>query len=407
MKKLKFDFETIFDRHGKDALAIDGLGSVKNFTPEPPEENFTSIPLWVADMNFATAPTITEKIISRASHPLFGYFQLTDEYFDSIIDWQKKRNDVSNLQAENIGYENGVLGGVLSALNVLCSRGDNVLVHSPTYVGFEMALGNNGYKIIHSELVRDEKNIWRMNFEDMEEKIIENKIHTAIICSPHNPCGRVWERWELEKAFEIFERHNVFVISDEIWSDLIFSGHKHIPTSQINSYAREHTASFYSPSKTFNLAGIVGAYHVIYNSWLRERIEKESSLSHYNEANIFSMHALIGAYSATGHEWLTELNQVLEKNSVCVYEHITKNYRGVKVSKPEATYMLFIDCENFCVENKISHDELLKKFWSKGITLHDGNLFQSPQSFRLSLASPFSLIEETLRRMDKFIFATE
>ena len=401
---MKYDFETIFDRRGKDALAIDGLGIVKNFTPDSPEENFSSIPLWVADMNFATAPSVVEEIISRANHPIFGYFQLSEEYFNSIINWQKIRNNVQDLKAENIGCENGVLGGVLSALNVLCSKGDNILVHSPTYVGFEMALGNNGYKIIHSELFRDDKNIWRMDFEDMEKKICENKIHTAIICSPHNPCGRVWERWELEKAFEIFEKHKVFVVSDEIWSDLIFSGHKHIPTQQINSYAHEHTVSFYSPSKTFNLAGIVGAYHIIYNSWLKDRIEKESSLSHYNEINVFSMHALIGAYKKIGREWLDELNQVLEKNSIYAYDFIQKNFSGVKVSKPEGTYMLFIDCEDFCRKNNISHEELLKKFWSKGITLHDGKLFNSSQSFRLSLASPFSMIKEAFDRMQKYIF---
>lgn len=401
---MKFDFEKIFERHGKDALAVDGLGKIQNFTPNKPEENFSSIPLWVADMNFATAPSITEKIISRATHPLFGYFQLSDDYFNSIIFWQKVRNGITNLNFENIGYENGVLGGVLSALNVLCSKGDNILIHSPTYVGFEMSLKNNGYNIIHSELYRDEKNIWRMNFDDMEQKIVENKIHTALICSPHNPCGRVWEKFELEQAFEIFERHNVFVISDEIWSDLIFSGHKHIPTQQINSYAREHTISFYSPSKTFNLSGIVGAYHIIYNSWLRDRMEKETSLSHYNETNVFSMHALIGAYSEIGMEWLQELNSVLEKNLTYAYDFITKNFLGVKVSKVEGTYMLFIDCENFCKENKISHEELLKKFWSKGITLHDGNLFNAPQSFRLSLAIPFSMVEDAFYRMKKYIF---
>ena len=401
---MKYDFETIFDRHGKDALAIDGLGTVENFTPDKPEKNFTSIPLWVADMNFATAPSIIEKIIERANHPLFGYFQLSEEYFTSIINWQKIRNNVTDLKPEHIGWENGVLGGVISALNILCSKGDNVLIHSPTYVGFEMSLENNGYKIIHSPLIRDEKNIWRMDFEDMEKKICENKIHAAIICSPHNPCGRVWKKFELEKAFEIFERHNVFVISDEIWSDIIFSNHKHFPTAQTNSYAKEHTISFYSPSKTFNLAGIVGAYHIIYNSWLRDRMEKESSLSHYNEQNVFSMHSLIGGYSEIGMDWLDELNKVLEKNSVYAYEHIKKNYSGVKVSKPEGTYMLFIDCEDFCKENKISHAELLKKFWAKGITLHDGNLFKSPQSFRLSLASPFSLIEEAFQRIDKYIF---
>ena len=401
---MKFDFETFFDRHGKDALAVDGLGSVPGFTPEPPEQGFSSIPLWVADMNFATAPSIISAISERLNHHLFGYFQLTDEYFNSIIDWHKKRNDVQDLKPEHIGYENGVLGGVVCALNVLCSKGDNVLVHSPTYVGFEMALNNNGYNLIHSPLVRDEENIWRMDFADMEQKIVENKIHAAIICSPHNPSGRVWERHELEKAMEIFEKYNVFVISDEIWSDLIFGGHKHIPTSQINSYAHEHTASFYSPSKTFNLAGIVGAYHVIYNSWLRERIVKESSLSHYNEINVFSMHALIGAYSDTGRAWVDELNQVLEKNLNFAYEHITKNYRGVKVSRTEGTYMLFLDCEEFCKEKNLSHDELVKSGWKVGVTWHDGILFQAPHGLRLSLASPYKMIEDAFCRMDRFIF---
>ncbi len=401
---MKYDFEKIFDRHGKDALAIDGLGTIPEFTPAQPEEGFDSIPLWVADMNFATAPSIVEAIIERAKHPIFGYFQLSDKYFNSILDWQKFRNNVTDLKPEYIGFENGVLGGVISALNVLCSKGDNVLLHSPTYVGFEMSLTNNGYKIIHSELVRDEKNIWRMNFNDMERKIVENKIHAAIICSPHNPTGRVWERTELERAFEIFERHNVFVISDEIWSDLIFSGNKHIPTSQINNYAHEHTASFYSPSKTFNLAGIVGAYHLIYNSWLRDRILKESSLPHYNELNVFSMHALIGGYSKIGSEWLTELNQVLEKNSAYVYDFVIKNFSGVKVSKAQGTYMLFLDCENYCREKNISQNELLKRGWAKGVTWHDGNLFNAPFGLRLSLASPFSLIEEACDRMKKFIF---
>ena len=401
---MKFDFETIFDRHGKDALAVDGLGAVPNFTPAPPENNFDSIPMWVADMSFATAPAIIEALSRRIQHPLFGYFALSEKYFDAIINWQKKRNGVNDLKAENIGYENGVLGGIVSALNVLCSKGDNILVHSPTYVGFQMVLENNGYKIIHSPLIFDENKIWQMDFEDMERKIVENKIHAAIFCSPHNPCGRVWERWEIERAVNLFEKYHVYIISDEIWSDLIFGGNKHIPTQQINNYAHEFTAAFYAPTKTFNLAGLVGSYHVIYNRWLSERIEKESSLTHYNSPNVLSMHALTGGYSAEGEQWLDELNKVLEKNISYACEHIQKNYHGVKIGKPQGTYMLFADCEEFCREKNISQDELLKAGWAKGVTWHDGKLFNSPYGLRMSLAIPFSLVKEAFNRMDKYIF---
>lgn len=401
---MNFDFETILDRHGKDALAVDGLGAVPNFTPAPPEKNFDSIPMWVADMSFKTAPAITQALTARIQHPLFGYFPLSEKYFDAIINWQKKRNGVNDLKAENIGYENGVLGGIVSALNVLCSKGDNVLIHSPTYVGFKMSMENNGYKIIHSPLILDENKIWRMDFADMERKIVENKIHAAIFCTPHNPCGRVWERWEIEQASNLFKKYHVFIISDEIWSDLIFGGNKHIPTQQVNEYSHENTAAFYAPTKTFNLSGLVGSYHIIYNRWLRERVEKESSLSHYNAPNVLSMHALIGGYSADGAKWLEELNKVLEKNISYSFEHIQQNYYGVKVGKPQGTYMLFADCEEWCKEKNISQDELLKVGWAKGVTWHDGKLFNSPYGLRMSLAIPFSLVKEAFNRMDKYIF---
>lgn len=401
---MQFDFETILDRHGKDALAVDALGTNPNFTPLPPEPDFDSIPMWVADMSFQTAPAITETLSRRIQHPIFGYFPLSAEYFQAIINWHERRNNVHDLKAEYIGYENGVLGGILSALGVLCSKGDNVLVHSPTYVGFQMVLDNNGYKIIHSPLQLDAHGVWRMDFADMERKIVQNKIHAAIFCSPHNPCGRVWERWEIAQAMELFSKYEVFVISDEIWSDLIFSGKKHIPTQQISDYAREHTAAFYAPSKTFNLAGLVGSYHVIYNRWLRERVEKESSLTHYNTPNVLSMHALIGGYSAAGELWLNELNQVLEKNLSYACEHIQQNYRGVKVCKPEGTYMLFLDCEEYCRAKNISQEEILKLGWAKGVTWHDGNLFNSPYGLRMSLAIPFSQVAEALNRIDKYIF---
>ena len=182
-----------------------------------------------------------------------------------------------------------------------------MLVHSPTYIGFTMSLKNNGYNIVHSDLVLDDKGVWRMDFEDMERKIVENKIHAAIMCSPHNPCGRVWEKWELEKAMELFKKHDVYVVSDEIWSDIILADNKHIPTQSVSEDARNRTVAMYAPSKTFNLAGLIGSYHIVYNSWIRERMEKESSLCHYNEMNVLSMYALIGAYKKEGMSGRTSL----------------------------------------------------------------------------------------------------
>ena len=177
--------------HHKDK----GIVIVRDDQKQCAKEGFDAIPMWVADMNFPTVPTIQEAIIERTNHPAFGYFNPTDEYFDSIIRWQAKRNGVQGLTKECIGYENGVLGGVISALNCVCSKGDKILIHSPTYIGFTMSLKNNGYEAVHSPLVKDENGVWRMDFEDMEKHLKEEKIHAAIMCNPHNPCGRVWERW--------------------------------------------------------------------------------------------------------------------------------------------------------------------------------------------------------------------
>ena len=401
---MKYDFTSIMDRHEKDSIAVDGLGCSPGFAPDCPKEGFDTIPMWVADMNFPTVPTITEEIIKRAKHPAFGYFSSTDEYFDSIIRWQKNRNGVEGLEKQHIGYENGVLGGVVSALNVFCSKGYNVLLHSPTYIGFTMCVENNGYNIVHTPLIPDDKGIWRMDYEDMEKKIVDNKIHAAIFCSPHNPCGRVWEREEIEKAMEIYKKHDVFVISDEIWSDIITSGYKHIPTQSISEDARQRTVALYAPSKTFNLAGLVGSYHIIYNNWIRERVDKESSLSHYNDMNVLSMHALIGAYKPEGYEWVDEVCQVITENIEYAVDYINRYFEGVSVSRPQGTYMLFVDCTQWCGEHNKTIVELEKAGWDVGVAWQDGRMFHGPCSIRMNLALPLSRVKEAFDRLDKYVF---
>lgn len=399
---MKYDFTTIMDRGGRDALAIDSLG--KGNAPRKPREGFDAIPMWVADMNFATVPTVTEAITARVQHPAFGYFNARREYFDSIIRWQETRNGVKGLTAECIGYENGVLGGVVNALNVFCSKGDCVLLHSPTYNGFTGALGNNGYRIVHSPLVQDENGVWRMDFDDMEQKIAEHRIHAAVFCSPHNPCGRVWEEWEIARAMEIYRKHDVMVVSDEIWSDIILDGHKHIPTQSVSEDARSRTVALYAPSKTFNLAGLVGSYHIIYNPALRDRVRKESSLSHYNSMNVLSMYALIGAYQPEGYEWVDELRQVIGENVDYACNYIKEHFDGVTVSRPEGTYMLFIDCSRWCEKHGKTIEDVEKAGWDVGVAWQDGRMFHGPCHIRINLALPLLRVKEAFARMDRYVF---
>lgn len=405
---MKYDFESIIERHGNDALAVDmpadARKSGEGYFSVPIKEGFDVIPMWVADMNFAAVPSIPRKIKERLEHPVFGYFNPRQEYYDAIIKWQTTRNHVEGLTAECIGYENGVLGGVVSAAGILCSAGDKILVHAPTYVGFTNALGNAGYELVHSPLVRDEDNVWRMDFEDMEKKIKEQHIHTAIMCSPHNPTGRAWERWEIEKAMELFKKYDVYVISDEIWSDLYLANYKHIPTQSISEDAKMRTIAFYAPSKTFNLAGLIGSYHIIYNPRLRDRIRKESSLSHYNSMNVLSMYALIGAYEPEGYEWLDELKTVLTKNVDFACDFIEKNWKGVNASKPQATYMLFIDCEEWCKEHGKTIDDVQKAGLEVGVLWQDGRDFHGKYCIRMNLALPFARVQEAFKRLDKFVF---
>ena len=402
---MKYDFTSIIDRKGKDALAVDILPNMLGPGKKVEvREGLDYIPMWVADMNFPALPKITEAIIERAKHPTYGYFITRDEYYNSIIKWHEERNHVTGLKKEHIGYENGVLGGVASALHAVCSQGDNVLVHAPTYIGFTGTLNNNGYHIIHSPLKKDEEGIWRMDFEDMDAKIKANHIHVAIFCSPHNPCGRVWERWELEKAMEVYRANDCLVISDEIWSDIILNGHKHIPTQSVSEDARQRTAAFYAPSKTFNLAGLVGSYHIVYNSWWRDRMEKESSLSHYNMMNVLSMHALIGAYKPEGYEWTDELCEVLTGNIDFACDYIEKHFEGVTVSKPQGTYMLFVDCTDWCKAHGKTIEDVEHACWDVGAAIQDGTMFFGPCHLRMNLASPSSRIEEAFHRMDKYVF---
>ncbi|MBR0522778.1 MAG: aminotransferase class I/II-fold pyridoxal phosphate-dependent enzyme [Firmicutes bacterium] len=406
---MKYDFTSIFPR--EDAIATEwpkgGLWSPYEEKGIKLREGFDFIPMWIADMNFKACPTIPEAVIERTKHTTYGYFAPRKEYFDSIIKWQETRNGVQGLTAECIGYENGVLGGVASALRVLCEQGGKVLVHSPVYVGFTGTLKNNGWEAVHSPLYKDENGVWRMDYEDMDKKLKEQNIHVAIFCSPHNPTGRVWEKWEIEKAMEVYKANDCYVISDEIWADLILEGHKHIPTQSVNEDARMRTVAFYAPSKTFNLAGLIGSYHIIYNKYLRDRIRKESSLSHYNSMNVLSMHALIGAYKPEGYEWVDELCQVLTTNVDYGYNYIQAHFDGVDIIKPQGTYLLLLDTTKWLEAHGKTFEELYDRALEFGVGWQNGEAFFLKNGIRMNLALPLSRVQDAFDRLDKYVFNAE
>ena len=397
---MKYDFTTVLDRRGRDSTAADVI-PFKGFQVD---EGFDPIPMWIADMSFKAAPAVMDAIYRRMEMPNFGYFPLPKEYFDSIIRWQQKRNSVEGLRPEHIGYENGVLGGVSSALQAFTAPGEEVLVHSPTYVGFTHTFQDTGRVAVHSPLKRDEQGIWRMDYEDMDRKIKEHNIHLAIFCSPHNPCGRVWERREIERAMEVYAANDCLVISDEIWSDIIMPGYKHIPTQSVSEDAKKRTIAFYAPSKTFSLAGLVGSYHIIYNKYLRERVLRQSRLSHYNDCNVLSVHALIGGFSPEGEAWAEEMIQVVKGNLDYACGFIRDNFPGVKVMRPQGTYMLFLDCGDFCRSRGISISQLQERGVRCGVIWQNGEDFMFPDSIRMNFALPRSLAEEAMERLKKYVF---
>ena len=397
---MKYDFTTILDRRGKDSLAADKI-PFEGLSVDP---DFSTIPMWIADMSFVAAPPVMEALYKRLEMPNFGYFPLPKAYFDRIIRWQRTRNGVEGLLPEHIGYENGVLGGVSAALQAFTTPGEKVLVHSPTYVGFTHTFEDTGRVAVHSPLKRDEAGVWRMDYEDMDAKLKQHHIHVAVFCSPHNPCGRVWERWELEKAMEVYRANDCTVISDEIWSDIILEGHKHIPTQSVSEDARRRTVALYAPSKTFNLAGLVGSYHIIYDPALRDRVRSRAAKSHYNAMNVLSMHALVGAYTPEGEQWVDELCQVITGNIRYACDFIQSRFEGVTVSPAQGTYMLFVDCTDWCAAHGKTIQQVEQACWDVGVAVQDGRMFHGPCHIRMNLALPLSRVQEAFDRLDKYVF---
>ena len=401
---MKYDFTTVYDRVGKDAIAVENIGQkIWGNEPAAPKEGFSFIPMWVADMNFATCPAIVDSIKERLNHPLFGYYFERPEYYDSIIRWQTERHGYRDLKKEYISYHNGVHGFITSAVNVLTKPGDAILLQQPYYTGFCSDIEFQGRHAVHNILIQDGNGVYRIDYEDLDRKLKENSIHLAIFCSPHNPTGRVWEQWELEKALQIFEANECYVISDEMWADIVFDGHTHTPLLMVNDWAKEHVMCAYALSKTFNLAGMNPAYSIIYNKYLRDRVVSYAKATSLDSQNILSMYALLGAYSSKGQEWTEELNAVLETN--CRYvTNFLNGIEGVYVTMAQGTYMLFVNLTDYCQMHNKTMRDILEAGWDVGVGWQDGNAFGGTCHIRMNVALPFTTVKEACTRLKKYVF---
>lgn len=399
---MKYDFETIIDRLNSNQRALSwelGKHTFGNVATGI-EDGYSKIPMWVADMSFAVAPFIQDALKKRIDQATFGYFYLDDSYYDAIIDWQKRRHNVSDLSKAMIGFDNGVVGGIAAALAMDGKENDPILIHNPCYIGFKKAATIAKRQLIYSNLIQDKDGIWRMDYADMEEKIRSFGIKKIIMCNPHNPSGRVWEKDELQTLVDLAIKYDCTIIDDEIWSDIISSDH-HI-TSLLSFESIRHQLIYLSaPSKTFSLAGLTGSYDIVCNPQLREKFENYKEVCGFNKPNALSVEVLKAGYTY-GDAYVDQLNEVIHDNLVEMARFIN-SIDGLETQVPDGTYMLYVDCTQYCQFHGCSLDELLAKGVSKGVLWQDGRSFGHPCSIRINCALPNSLLKEAIKRLSNVL----
>jgi len=357
------------------------------------------IPLWVADMDFASPPAVQEAIKARAAHPIYGYTSSTEAYYNNFINWMKKRHDWSGIQRECICYSPSVVAGFNFAIQAYSQPGDKVIIQPPVYYPMKNAILNNGRQLVDNPL-KIVKGRYEMDYEDLEKKI-DGRTKMIILCSPHNPVGRVWTKAELEQLVEVCEKKDILIISDEIHFDLILGKIKHTCTATISEKAMQRTVTLTAPSKTFNLAGLSNSDAVIPNKKLRDAFLNVTTNSGIHSANIFGMVAQEAAY-AKGEAWLDELLVYLKGNLAYLEKFIKEKIPGLKVYPLEGTYLAWVDCTSLGMDDAVLHDFMLKK---AKLWFDDGTMFGSGGSMfmRWNIACPRSTMKQALERLEKAV----
>lgn len=374
-------FDPKYDRTGTGAIKYRNL-------PE------NTIPMWIADMDFKSPPAVTDALIKAAQHGIYGYGDTDDEYDALIVDWYDRRIGWK-IEKDQILKIPGVMFGVAAAIRAVTEPNDAVLICQPVYYPFAKIIPDNHRRTVISELVL-KNGRYEIDFEDFENKIKQEKVKAFLLCSPHNPVGRVWSRTELAEIAQICLKNGVYIISDEIHSDFIYPGYKHIPISSLSDEIADRTITCLSPTKTFNLAGLQAANIVVPNRNLRIRIKKECAATGYSHLNIMATAATKAAYKH-GEEWLEGLLQYLGQN-IAILRTAFPGDAPVSALNLEGTYLAWLDCRKL----KMSPSELDNLFLSKaGIWLHNGHTFGAGGDgfMRMNIACPNSVLKEAIERI--------
>jgi len=385
---LVYDFDTIIDRMSHD--------SVKWTIMKRRTGLDDLIPLWIADMDFACPPEVVEALQERAAHPIYGYTVNTEGYYTGLIKWMDKRHGWKDIQKDWIIWTPGVVAGFSIAIQAHSQPGDKVIIQPPVYYPFMSQIRGTGRQIVENPLKIVNGN-YVMDFEDLALKI-DDRTKMIILCSPHNPVGRVWKREELEKLAEICKEKDIIIVSDEIHNDLILGDIKHTPIAIISEDAMQRTVTLVSPSKTFNLAGLTSANAIIPNKKLRidfnTQIRKGSGHS-----NIFGMIAQDAAYNK-GEIWLEELLTYLRGNLKYLEEFLTERIPRLKLYPLEGTFLAWVDCTSLGLNDEELNDFMLKK---AKLWLDEGALFGTGGSMfmRINIACPRSLLKQALENLEK------
>ncbi len=384
---MNFNFDEIVNRKGSNSYKWDT------------NRNEEVIPMWVADMDFQTAPPIIEALTKRVQHGVFGYAKVPDAYYEATINWFQKKHNFS-FEREWMIYTIGVVPAVSAIILAMTNPGDKVLVQEPVYNCFFSSIRNNQCESVSNDLIYA-NGTYTIDFEDLEAKAADPKVKVMLLCNPHNPAGRVWTKAELEKIGDICFRNHVFVISDEIHCDLVHPGHQHIPFASLGQQFLENSATCIAPSKTFNLAGLQVANIVVYTPEIRQKIDKAININEVCDISPFAIEALIAAYTHPESElWLSELKAYLWENYQIVKEFFAEQLPQFPILPLEATYLVWIDCS---VLNMSSSELLDKMIETENIRLNEGIVYgKAGEGFmRLNIACPKETLREGLQRTKK------
>ena len=386
---MKYDFDTPADRRGTDCMKWDYLEAFFG------RDDLNA--LWVADMDFKAPPEILQPIIERAVHGVFGYTAKPEEFFTAVIDWFEKRYRWT-IEKDWIVTTPGVVPALNLAIQTFTRPGDGIIIQPPVYFPFEESVRLNGRTVLNNQLVL-KGNSYEMDMEDLEEKAARATM--LVLCSPHNPVARVWTEAELEELGRICEKHNLFVFSDEIHADIIFSPNVHKPTAAVSGYLMNNTISAYATSKTFNLAGLQLSVNIIPDEKTRNEFKGCLAKLHMNMSNIFGITGTLSAY-AHGEEWLDQLLEYLWGNYITVNSYMEENIPDILVLKPEGTFLLWLDCRKL----KLTDEKLASLFVNKAkLALSAGDMFGPGGSgfMRLNIACPGKNLLEALENLKKAI----